>query len=387
MKKYRIAWGVWLAAMILNYLFSQNYAGLYLLVGSLALPILSVVYTLLIGRKLSLDVQLPKGCRKKERVKGVLLLSSPVGLPIFKIQVNLNMKNLFTAEELRRTFETCLIGKKGEALSFYLENALCGCVQIQVESAAIYDLFGIWKRPLKISADATINVIPETFYLDLHIAPGLLVNNDSIEYSREKMGSDVSEIFGIREYRPGDNIKNIHWKLTSKCDDIMVKQPSLPLENSILLLLETSIDSEDEKRAEIFDALAEIYITISQTLIDNKISHQIAWYDQHNQTFFTYDIEEEGDIHSVIGRILSAEHKLDKMHALEHYTQERGIIDKAHLIYVSPEYTGNMQELSQEIRKTMILCRDKDTGEDDAELSLLSCTPENYIQELQGISV
>ena len=66
-------------------------------------------------------------------------------------------------------------------------------------------------------------------YTFRHIMPGLRSDCESIEYSAYRSGSDMSEVFGIREYREGDSIRNIHWKLTGKCDDIMIKLPSLPV--------------------------------------------------------------------------------------------------------------------------------------------------------------
>ena len=33
---------------------------------------------------------------------------------------------------------------------------------------------------------------------------------------QNRKGNDLSEIFDIREYVPGDDIRSIHWKLSSK---------------------------------------------------------------------------------------------------------------------------------------------------------------------------
>ncbi len=62
---------------------------------------------------------------------------------------------------------------------------------------------------------------------------------DSDEYSMRKAGYDPSETFAIREYQPGDRIRQIHWKLTEKFDSLMVRDYGLPIQNTVLLLLET----------------------------------------------------------------------------------------------------------------------------------------------------
>ena len=45
--------------------------------------------------------------------------------------------------------------------------------------------------------------------------------NDS--YSREKEGDDPSEVFDIRPMRPGDRMQQVHWKLTARTGEMMVK--------------------------------------------------------------------------------------------------------------------------------------------------------------------
>ena len=37
-------------------------------------------------------------------------------------------------------------------------------------------------------------------------------------------GNDFAEITDVREYRPGDRIKDIHWKLSAKKETLMVKE-------------------------------------------------------------------------------------------------------------------------------------------------------------------
>ena len=43
---------------------------------------------------------------------------------------------------------------------------------------------------------------------------------------QNRKGNDPSEIFDIREYVPGDDIRSIHWKLSSKTDTLILKEAS-----------------------------------------------------------------------------------------------------------------------------------------------------------------
>ena len=54
-------------------------------------------------------------------------------------------------------------------------------------------------------------------------------------FQKIRIGEDTSEVFDIREYRSGDTSHRIHWKLSAKTDDFMVKEYSLPMERTVLL--------------------------------------------------------------------------------------------------------------------------------------------------------
>lgn len=48
-------------------------------------------------------------------------------------------------------------------------------------------------------------------------------------YDDFQPGTDVSQIFDVREYRPGDRLQRIHWKLSAKSDGLLVREDSQPL--------------------------------------------------------------------------------------------------------------------------------------------------------------
>ena len=52
-------------------------------------------------------------------------------------------------------------------------------------------------------------------------------------------GDDPSEPFGLREYQADDRL-SIHWKLSEKTDALMVRQLGLPVDDTLLLVLDNS---------------------------------------------------------------------------------------------------------------------------------------------------
>ncbi len=168
--------------------------------------------------------------------------------------------------------------------------------------------------------------------MEIGIAYGENMSLDSDEFSMVKAGFDPSETFAIREYRPGDRIRQVHWKLSEKFDELMVrdyglpiqntilllletgyeegKQPradcmlmvrdyGLPIQNTILLLLETGYEEGKQPRADCMDALAEGILSLAQELVQQQILFCIGWQN-HEEGMFSCmeinDIEEGGDV-------------------------------------------------------------------------------------------
>ena len=388
MTSYRFGWAAGVLLCLLCWLFTDSYAGLYLVAGTVFFLLCSVLLTALNKDIPAVRIHIPGNCRKNQEIQGALSLQRKGRLPLFKVEVELSVHNLMTGEVMTQQLMTGLKGKDITELPFRIQSELCGCVQITVTGIKVYDVTGIWMKKFNAVEQAQIVVMPDTFAADIHLMPGLLADNESIEYSSEKPGEDMSEIFGIREYMPGDNIKNIHWKLTGKCDDLMVRLPSLPMENSVLLLYETSAAAAEtgtDRMPQVYDALAEIFVTLSQTLLHNNIAHEIAWYDHCEGALLSIDIEQEDDLLGALGRILSSPHAADEMRSYEHYVKEHGEIGKAHAVYITSAYSGEFETVSDEIRKTVIVCGN--AAADAAQSGQYQCTPDNYSQELHYLYI
>ena len=53
---------------------------------------------------------------------------------------------------------------------------------------------------------------------------------------QNRKGNDPSEMFDIREYVPGDDIRSIHWKLSGKTDQLILRESSEPSHYNMVLL-------------------------------------------------------------------------------------------------------------------------------------------------------
>lgn len=101
----------------------------------------------------------------------------------------------------------------------------CGCIDVRPKHCRVYDFAGLFFIPAKINFGFDTYVMPQQQMP--HTLPE--IDNISILGYKPKSGGGFSDFYELREYRQGDSLKNIHWKLSSKYDDLIVKEPSLPI--------------------------------------------------------------------------------------------------------------------------------------------------------------
>ena len=92
----------------------------------------------------------------------------------------------------------------------------------------------------------TITVLPKKKTSDKinveELAAGATENDES-----DRRGSDSSEVSEIREYRDGDRIRDVHWKLSARTEELMVKLRTSLSGTELVVLLELVPDIEETK--------------------------------------------------------------------------------------------------------------------------------------------
>lgn len=97
----------------------------------------------------------------------------------------------------------------------------CGCYRAAVNKITLYDFFRVFSLKIKNPGVVKIVSLPRLFDVNTkeYIDGMLCVENENDRLSIK--GSEVSE---IRDYAPGDSMKNIHHKLSSRMSKLMVKE-------------------------------------------------------------------------------------------------------------------------------------------------------------------
>ncbi|GEM_PF-1254249 len=275
MKKRRIAWtGIILAAAI-AYLFSNGTVTLAMLVAAISFPVASAVLFSVSGRKL--DVNIYAG---QDEANGHLLIrlncQNNSVIPIAMAETVTDIKNLRTGEWIQSKGSAYISGKSEETVTVNLTAAHIGRHDICLDEIYIYDALQLFRKKMNTSLKHSFVLGPREFEMSLRFGSSSSSILESDKYSRIMQGNDPGEVRSIREYVPGDPVRNIHWKLSEKTDKVLVKELSLPVTDDLLIILDSV---KEDTGYESMDACASVYASLIKAALDEDMSFSIGWMD------------------------------------------------------------------------------------------------------------
>ena len=96
-----------------------------------------------------------------------------------------------------------------------------GLYEIGVESVDVSDPFRIFRIRKNIHYYSSVRIYPRTLPLDTYEERA--ASDTPAPFTRAAATPDAAEAANIREYRMGDQLRSVHWKLSAKADDLMVR--------------------------------------------------------------------------------------------------------------------------------------------------------------------
>ncbi len=279
MWKRRAAWLLILAAALCMYAFHNNAATRTLPAAAVILPLCSALALFLPRRSPAVRLSVPETITRGEPAFCNLTLENRSAFPLLSVRCTVEIHNLLTGEADRLTIAAAASGKRTVSTGFSLISTHCGMLEVQLSEVQLRDAFGLFVRRVPCGERRTAMVPPVLRPMELSIADTADFLLDSARYSTQKPGYDPSETFRIREYVPGDPIRQIHWKLSEKTDTTLVRDFGLPVVHEMLLLLETTALQNTVLGAGEADTLLDLLFSLSRALLSLDIPHAVGWQD------------------------------------------------------------------------------------------------------------
>ena len=235
-----------------------------------------------VRRHLQAYILTPATAAKRTAVSCRVRIRNGAFLPVMRYGCQVSVRNDLTEEDQTVTL-TGSIGAKGESSqTILLQNSFCGRVYMQISRFTLLDYLGLLPMKALVKADARLTILPDLYPMEADMTARPAYADDGTSNRR---GEDRSEVYQLREYRPGDDIRQIHWKLSSKLDELILKEASQPESRSLLVFWDKRPGGNPQQ----MDALAEVVSSAGMALLQSGVPYTLCWTDRDDRSaiFFT----------------------------------------------------------------------------------------------------
>ena len=219
MKLRRIVYAWALLGSLVFYWAYREWLSWFLLVLIVLLPWFSLLVSLPAILSCRAEVSCPQAVTKGADLPLLWLGRSPY--PLSPVTGKLTAEN--TLNRLRYRLHS------GD----WLPTEHCGQLSICVRRPRCCDYLGLFVIPIGRSQATQVLVCPSP------IQPEQIpdMRRYQAHMWRPKPGGGFSENHELRLYRPGDSLKQVHWKLSAKTGQLITREPLEPVRSTLLLTL------------------------------------------------------------------------------------------------------------------------------------------------------
>lgn len=306
----------------------------------LMVPIVSLFVVLFLrGRFLATLHSDTEMCHAGERFRFHVLVTNHGWMPCWHVEITVSNEDVLFRDGRNMRTDTAILGKSQTRCDMSMDVSHCGRLQLTLRSVRLVGPFGLFYTHAQISnAVSVFDVYPDEVELTaspLRENPYAYIADE--EYSTTRPGDDPSELFGVREYRPGDRQNRIHWNLTASRDELIVKELGLPIDTSTVLLVDFYELPKKDGEA-LYNTLMTTVSGLARDLIDRRKIFYIAWISESGNAWRNR-IETEEEYLSALTQMFEIRPYAKAVSVSEQYASRFASERYRNILYVTTEIT------------------------------------------------
>ena len=209
------------------------------------LPLVLLIYTLMAKSALSVSM-LCDGVTTEKNTPFTYEFTidnrSILAIPFVEAMVSIPQSNAVRCTE--RSLRVSMAPLTGYHVKNTVSFRFRGTYDIGVKCFYVYDFFRIFRARVDVENLTTVYVLPRRLNLDDTAAHS--ISDDTARTVRSPLVVDKLEVSDIRDYRNGDSLKSIHWKLSSKSETFIVKDYNTGTSNQTVVFCDMTPHFPDE---------------------------------------------------------------------------------------------------------------------------------------------
>ena len=265
----------------------------------------SVAVTLIVMRSVRTEFKLDKtSVSKGEELNCVITISKKLMIPTPIIELH-----IACTPQLSKETDICRVSLAGQninTIKIPLTAKYSGAAEVCINKVLISDYLGIFRFRLKKAAENTVmklsvypNIPDVPVQTDFLKTAVLFSDNDDDEEETDEtaMGQTGQPGYDYREYYPGDSIKRINWKLSSKRDIYMIRLDEKVTESGQIFFLDSPKLSENDLTLSVHDNVIEGMLAVFTMLV--REGKETTFFFAKKDIWYKVDIRNLSDIYTL----------------------------------------------------------------------------------------
>lgn len=201
-----------------------------------------------------------------------------------------------------------------------------GVYELSVDVIELNDFLGLFKMRREVNTKEQLLVYPRVNeFFKLPPALNLQVKADS---SRGSTLEDLTDIADMRQYRPSDSLRKVHWKLSAKRQELIVKNYQMPATAAVAVFLDQNLlrpqlnDLTERQRVLLEDKMVETCVSVIHALLKNDRPVEFLYGQTEHRKERAHDITVFEVIYDIIAN-LKCDGKQEPAKWLEDYIYQQ----------------------------------------------------------------
>lgn len=193
--------------------------------------IFSLIIMLISSRSVRAGLELSAGIvGKYDDITANISVSKATVLPTCFVDITLGFTPNIRSENDKLTYRFIFTKSEGETIKIPLYAELCGGADVYVSEIVLTDYLGIFKKRIKqLPEKCELRIIPRIpdagSQSEIIRSSSQAISFDDSDEESDETSAALTGFPGYehRQYFPGDPLKRVNWKLSSKKEELMVR--------------------------------------------------------------------------------------------------------------------------------------------------------------------
>lgn len=343
-----IGYIAFIAIWTLAYLFYREYVLLLVLAILIVMGVMGIICEYCVQKKIRFRCSFEKGTVEKETTFFMEIgLDNPTILVSRNATLTLQMENTMVGEKWEREIVMPVHPGKEYVVRTECSANSCGILKARILKCEFTDCLGLitWKR--NVDCGGSVLVMPHLISPEITESLFSSASRNEEDSDLQVKGEERHESGTVREYAVGDDLRDIHWKISAKQEDFFVKEYLDHTSKKLVLYVNPEKEGADET--------IELFFGMGDKLLQNGTAFTAAF--DGVETYTKKEVDSASDLLAVISEIMYTEISTGKAGSTEDIQEH---FKNASIVYIGceallPEEYKGMQAVAYH-KKAVAIC-------------------------------